>query len=84
MIRRKLKHILLAASLVCGIVTASADASYHHVHHRHHHQSTARKVAGVAAPIGIGAAFGPAGSISYQAVKHRRGIKHFVTGHHHG
>lgn len=84
MFKRKLKCILLAAVLVCGTVTASADAAYHHRHHRHHHHSTGRKVAAVAAPIGIGAAFGPAGSVSYQAVKHRRGIKHFVTGHHHG
>jgi len=36
----------------------------------------------IAAPIAIGAAFGPAGSIGYQGFKHRRFIGHHLGAHH--
>jgi len=45
------------------------------IHHKHHLHSKVKKVASIAAPIAIGAAFGPAGSVGYQVVKHRKAIK---------
>lgn len=51
-----------------------------HVRH-HHHRGRAKKIVSVAAPIGVGLAFGPAGSIGYQGFKHRRAIKHHLVRH---
>ena len=83
--RRGVLSLILAAGLVLIGSAPEAAARAHHHHHEHHHarvyrahhhhHSKMKKVASIAAPIGIGAAFGPAGSISYQAVKHRKAIK---------
>ena len=62
---------------------AGADlAAAHGSRHHHHHHGVMRGIASVAAPIGIGAAFGPAGSIGYQGFKHRHAIKKRLVGHH--
>ena len=78
--KKKTHAILLALSL--SFLLATPGASAHHVK-RHHHHGTTRKVVSVAAPIAVGAAFGPAGSIGYQGFKHRRAIKHRLIGHRH-
>ena len=93
MYRRGVLSLLLATGLILfGIAPEAAARAHHHehhhariyrAHHHHHHHSKVKKVASIAAPIAIGAAFGPAGSISYQAVKHRRAIKRHVF-HHRG
>jgi hypothetical protein len=84
--------LLLAAGLIlAGSAPEAAARAHHHAHHHarvyrahhHHHHSKVRKVASIAAPIAIGAAFGPAGSVSYQAVKHRKAIKRHLF-HHRG
>jgi hypothetical protein len=75
MIKEKSLAILLAVALVFLLAPANA------ANHRSHHHSKAHKVLAVAAPIGIGAAFGPAGSVGYQGFKHRRWIKHRLTRH---
>ena len=76
MIKDKRLAILLAVVFV--LLTATSGAA----NYRSHRHGTAHKVLAVAAPIGIGAAFGPAGSIGYQGFKHRRWIKHRLTRHH--
>ena len=78
--KKKTHAILLALSL--SFLLAAPAVSAHHVK-RHHHHGTTHKVLSVAAPIAVGAAFGPAGSIGYQGFKHRRAIKHRLIGHRH-
>ena len=76
--------LLLTVPSVNANHRVSGSAQHHHMarhHHNHHHHGRARKIAAVAAPIGIGAAFGPAGSIGYQGFKHRRAIKHRLVRH---
>lgn len=88
--KRKICSILTAIGLcLLSIVPATAShyrqgASHYRVHYvtRHHHSRAAKKVMTIAAPIAIGAAFGPAGSIGYQGFKHRRFIGHHLGGHH--
>jgi len=88
----KLLSVVMTGLMCLCLAQAPADGGYRHMRgHRHHvklkqhrHHSKMRKVASVAAPIAVGAAFGPAGSIGYQAVKHRKAIKHAVAGHHRG
>ena len=46
-----------------------------HAQRGHHHHRGMKKVASIAAPIAIGAAFGPAGSVGYQVIKHRKAIR---------
>src|SRR3989442_580457 len=87
--KRKICSILTAIGLcLLSIVPATAShyrqrASHYRVHYvtRHRHSGAGKKVMTIAAPIAIGAAFGPAGSIGYQGVKHRRFIGHHWTGH---
>jgi len=88
--RGLLSLVLAAGLLLIGSAPEAAARAHHHTHHHarayrahHHHHSKMKKVASIAAPIAIGAAFGPAGSISYQAVKHRKAIKRHLF-HHHG
>ena len=76
MIKEKSLAILLAVALVFLSATSGA------ANHKSHRHGKAYKVLAVAAPIGIGAAFGPAGSVGYQGFKHRRWIKHRLTRHH--
>ena len=75
--KKKAHAILIAVSLI--LLLAAPEAFGGVKPHRHH--GKARKVMAVAAPIAIGAAFGPAGSIGYQGFKHRRFIKHHLIGH---
>jgi hypothetical protein len=90
--RKAVLSLILAAGLtVAGLVPESFAASHRHYHghhariherrhHRsHHHHSAAKKIASIGAPIAIGMAFGPAGSVGYQVVKHRKAIKHHLT-----
>ena len=89
-----LLSLLLAVSvMLTGLVPELLAASHrhHHVyrirvherhHKRHHHHSKVKKIAAVAAPIGIGMAFGPAGSVGYQIIKHRKAIKQHLLHHH--
>ena len=82
--KKKTHAILLALSL--SFLLAAPGVSAHHVkrhHHQHRHHGTTHKVVSVVAPIAVGAAFGPAGSIGYQGFKHRRAIKHRLIGHRH-
>jgi len=84
---RRAKSILMTALVLLALGGATDLRATHldgtgHRHHHHHHQGTVHRVASIAAPIGIGAAFGPAGSIGYQGFKHRRAIKHRLVGHH--
>ena len=85
--RRGVLSVILALGLVLTSgATESLARTHRHAHHAHihaghhhkHHHSKVKKVASVAAPLAIGAAFGPAGSVSYQVVKHRRAIKHHL------
>ena len=78
--KKRTHAILLALSL--SFLLAAPGVFAHHVK-RHHHYGTTRKVVSVAAPIAVGAAFGPAGSIGYQGFRHRRAIKHRLIGHRH-
>ncbi len=84
MIKKKALTILLAMILVCLSATlgAASNKHGHRVRSGHHHHGNVHKVLAVAAPIGIGAAFGPAGSIGYQGFKHRRWIKRYLARHH--
>jgi len=91
--RRGLLALILAAGLLLmGLVPESFAARHHHRvghvytheghhHKRHHHHSKVKKIASIGAPIAIGAAFGPAGSVGYQVVKHRKAIKHHLIHH---
>src|SRR2546423_7324586 len=75
--------------VLTGVTTQSLARTHHHRahhahihaehHHKFHHHSKVKKVASIAAPIAIGAAFGPAGSVSYQVVKHRKAIKRHLV-----
>jgi hypothetical protein len=76
---RRLVRFVLTALLCMSLVPASFARAGHRMSHHH---SKMRAVASVAAPIAIGAAAGPAGSIGYQVVKHRKAIKRGMTGHH--
>ena len=88
---KSLAAICMAASLLCLPLTAEARNHHRihrtrivaaHVHHsKHRHHSKTRKIASVAAPIAVGAAFGPGGSIAYQAVKYRHAIKRGLNHH---
>ena len=85
--RGVLSFILAVGLALTGGATESLARTHHHrayrahihagYHHKHHH-SKVKKVASIAAPFAIGAAFGPAGSVSYQVVKHRKAIKHHL------
>ena len=92
--RRGLLALILAAGLLLmGLVPESFAARHHHHrvhqvynheghhHKRHHHHSKVKKIASIGAPIAIGAAFGPAGSVGYQVVKHRKAIRHHLIHH---
>ena len=81
---KKVIAILFAMVLVCLSATLGAASNRHgdRVRPAHHHHGKVHKVLAVAAPIGVGAAFGPAGSIGYQGFKHRRWIKRHLTRHH--
>jgi hypothetical protein len=93
--RRGLLAVILAVGLLfMGIVPESLARTHRHHHARHariyeghhhkrHHHSKVKTIASIAAPIAIGMAFGPAGSVGYQVVKHRKAIKHHLT-HHRG
>ncbi len=88
MIKRGVLSITLAAALtLLGLAPESFASHRHHharharIHHRHHHHSALKKVAGIGAPIAVGMALGPAGSVGYQAVKHRKAIKHHLIRH---
>jgi hypothetical protein len=79
--------LILAAGLTLISSAPEAAAHAHHHHARtyrahHHHHSKVKKIAAIAAPLAIGAAFGPAGSVGYQVVKHRKAIKHHLIHHH--
>jgi hypothetical protein len=83
-----LSLILAAGIVLIGIVPESLAERHQHyrvrhvrIHKRHHHHSKMKKIASIGAPIAIGAAFGPAGSIGYQVVKHRKAIKHHLIHH---
>jgi hypothetical protein len=88
--RGGLSSVILAVALaLMGSTTESLARTQHpyhshrahihaRIHHKHHHHSKVKKVASIAAPIAIGAAFGPAGSVGYQVVKHRKAIKHHL------
>ena len=79
--RRGLLALILAAGLLLmGLVPESFAARHHHKRHHHHH-SKVKKIASIGAPIAIGAAFGPGGSVGYQVVKHRKAIKHHLIHH---
>ena len=84
MIKKKVFTILLAMVLICLSATLGAASTRygHRLRHAHHHNGKVHKVLAVAAPIGVGAAFGPAGSVGYQGFKHRRWIKRHLTRHH--
>jgi hypothetical protein len=75
--------ILLAMVLICLAATFGTASNWHSHRTRsaHHHNGTEHKVPAVAAPIGVGAAFGPAASVGYQGLKHRRWIKPHLAGH---
>ncbi|HKQ05813.1 MAG TPA: hypothetical protein VJ464_11820 [Blastocatellia bacterium] len=80
--RKGVLSIILAAGLMLMSLAPDALAGSHRHHHkRHHHHSAAKKIASIGAPIAIGMAFGPAGSVGYQVVKHRRAIKHHLIHH---
>ena len=80
--RKSALSIVLAAALAfIGLLPQSVAASHRHHHKRHHHHSAAKKIASIGAPIAIGMAFGPAGSVGYQVVKHRKAIKHHLIHH---
>jgi hypothetical protein len=92
--RKGLLSLILAAGLMLlGLVPESTARTHHHYrvrhariheghhHKRHHHHSKVKKIASIGAPIAIGAAFGPAGSVGYQVVKHRKAIKHHLMPH---
>ena len=90
--RGLLASILAAGLLLMGLVPESFAARHHHYrvrhvynheghHHKRHHHSKAKKIASIGAPIAIGAAFGPAGSVGYQVVKHRKAIRHHLIHH---
>jgi len=76
--KKKAHAILIALSL---IFLLAAPQAFGHRAKPHRHHGKAQKVMAVAAPIAIGAAFGPAGSIGYQGFKHRRFIKRHLVGH---
>jgi hypothetical protein len=86
--RRGVLSFILATGLVLtgGAMESLAHTHHHRAHRTHihaghhhkHHHSKVKKVASIAAPIAMGAAFGPAGSVSYQVVKHRKAIKHHL------
>jgi acetyl/propionyl-CoA carboxylase alpha subunit len=93
-IRGGVLSLILAAGIVLmGLVPESLAERHHHYrvrhvriheghHHKRHHQhSKVKKIASIGAPIAIGAAFGPAGSVGYQVVKHRKAIKHHLIHH---
>jgi hypothetical protein len=79
---RVLPVTLAAALMLMGSPAESLARHYraphetiHDSHHNEHHgYDKTKKVASIAAPIAIGAAFGPVGSVSYQVVKHRKWI----------
>jgi|GEM_PF-5735080 len=71
----------VSVTLCCLLLTAAPIVNASSRHHRHHHHGKVHKIVSVAAPIGVGAAFGPAGSIGYQGFKHRRAIKHHLGRH---
>jgi hypothetical protein len=85
--RAGLLSVVLAVALaLMGSTTESLARTQHHyyshrahvhvgLHHKRHHHSKVKKVSAIGTPIAIGAAFGPAGSVGYQAVKRRRAIK---------
>lgn len=77
--------ITLAAALMLLSFAPEASASHRHhharVYHHHHHHSAIKKIAGIGAPIAVGMTLGPAGSVGYQVVKHRKAIKHHLTHH---
>ena len=89
MSKRGVLSIILAAGLVLfSLVPESMAASHRHhharharVYHQHHHHSAMKKIAGIGAPIAVGMALGPAGSVGYQVVKHRKAIKHHLIHH---
>lgn len=72
--------LLLSAPGVDAHHRTISSVHKHHVRH-HHHRGRANKIVSVAAPIGVGLAFGPAGSIEYQGFKHRRAIKRHLVRH---
>lgn len=89
-----LSLILAAGLMLLSLAPVSLARTHrhhraHHVriheghHKKHHHHSKMKKVASIAAPIAIGATLGPAGSVGYQVVKHRKAIKRHLT-HHRG
>ena len=80
--RKGVLSVILAAGLMLmSLAHDSLAGSHRHHHKRHHHHSAAKKIASIGAPIAIGMAFGPAGSVGYQVVKHRRAIKHHLIHH---
>jgi hypothetical protein len=93
MLARKVPVIIVTLCCLVLSVAPSVTANHraassihhhvagHHHHHHRHHQGSARKIVSVAAPIGAGVAFGPAGSIGYQGFKYRRAIKHHLARH---
>jgi len=82
--RGVLSFTLAAGLLLASLAPESLAATHHHHHHRshHHHHSKVKKIASIGAPIAIGMAFGPAGSVGYQVIKHRKAIHRHLTRHH--
>jgi len=93
--RRGLLSLILTAGLMLMSLAPASLARthrHHRVHHvriheghhhkRHHHHTKVKKIASIAAPIAIGVTLGPAGSVGYQVIKHRKTIKRHLT--HHG
>ena len=87
MSRRGVLSFSLAALMLLSFAPASFASHRHHharharIYHHHHHHSAIKKIAGIGAPIAVGMAFGPAGSVGYQAVKHRKAIKRHLIRH---
>ena len=79
--------VLAAGLILTGSAPLALARAHHHHHHPrmhhapHHHHSKVKKVASIAAPLAIGTAFGPAGSVGYQVVKHRKAIRHHLIHH---
>ncbi|HJQ27466.1 MAG TPA: hypothetical protein VKA60_26510 [Blastocatellia bacterium] len=88
MSKRGVLSITLAAALTLLSLAPESFASHRHharhariYHHHHHHHSAFKKIAGIGAPIAVGMTLGPAGSVGYQVVKHRKAIKHHLIRH---
>jgi hypothetical protein len=79
---KRISVVFLLLITVYGLIGQTTLIGHAHTYRRHHH-SKLHKITAIGAPIAIGAAFGPAGSVSYQVVKHRHAIRKHLSHHHH-